>query len=177
MNRRHTKLCTYHTSSKTLKPTKCTFNCQVPQNISRSLFIHTEAASQSVYQRLYRSERRPGRGAECFGVSNVHAGLTFILYINWPLKLWWLFTGTTNWGLLPGRNKWNGLYIIIQFPNYKTQSAIHSEITLLKPSGHYMYRTVVTVCTAQWSLYVPHSDHYMYRQFKHSEILRSDRTV
>ena len=33
----------------------------------------------------------------------------------------------------------------------------------LKLSGHYMYRTVVTVCTAQWSLYVPHSGHYMYR--------------
>ena len=30
-------------------------------------------------------------------------------------------------------------------------------------SGHYMYHTVVTVCTAQWSLYVPHSGHYMYR--------------
>ena len=28
-----------------------------------------------------------------------------------------------------------------------------------------MYQTVVTVCTAQWSLYVPHSDHYMYHQF------------
>jgi len=26
-----------------------------------------------------------------------------------------------------------------------------------------MYRTVVTTCTAQWSLYVPHSGHYMYR--------------
>ena len=25
----------------------------------------------------------------------------------------------------------------------------------LQPSGHYMYRTVVTICTAQWSLYVP----------------------
>ena len=36
-------------------------------------------------------------------------------------------------------------------------------ICRLKPSGHYMYRTVVTICTAQWSLYVPHSDHYMYR--------------
>jgi len=38
-------------------------------------------------------------------------------------------------------------------------------------SGHYMYRTVVTICTAvvtictaQWSLYVPHSGHYMCRQ-------------
>ena len=29
--------------------------------------------------------------------------------------------------------------------------------------GHYMYRTVVTICTARWSLYVPHSGHYMYR--------------
>ena len=29
-------------------------------------------------------------------------------------------------------------------------------------SGHYMYHTVVTICTAQWSLYVPHSGHYMY---------------
>ena len=30
-------------------------------------------------------------------------------------------------------------------------------------SGHYVYRKVVTMCTAQWSLYVPHSGHYMYR--------------
>jgi hypothetical protein len=30
-------------------------------------------------------------------------------------------------------------------------------------SGHYICRTVVTICTAQWSLYVPHSGHYMYR--------------
>jgi len=30
-------------------------------------------------------------------------------------------------------------------------------------SGHYMYRTVVTICTAQWSLHVQHSGHYMYR--------------
>ena len=28
-----------------------------------------------------------------------------------------------------------------------------------------MYRTVVTICTTQWSLYVPHSGHYMYHQF------------
>jgi len=31
-------------------------------------------------------------------------------------------------------------------------------------SGHYMYCTVVTICTAQWSLYAPHSGHYMYLQ-------------
>ena len=30
-------------------------------------------------------------------------------------------------------------------------------------SCHYMYRTVVTTCTAQWSLYIPHSGNYMYR--------------
>ena len=36
-------------------------------------------------------------------------------------------------------------------------------VSHMKPSGHYMYRTVVTICTAQWSLYVPHSGHYMYR--------------
>ena len=29
----------------------------------------------------------------------------------------------------------------------------------VKPSGHYMYRTVVTICTAQWSLYVPPVQH------------------
>ena len=30
-------------------------------------------------------------------------------------------------------------------------------------SGHYMYRRVVTICTVEWSLYVPYSGHYMYR--------------
>ena len=35
----------------------------------------------------------------------------------------------------------------------------------LSHSGHYMYRTVVTLYTAQRSLYVPPSGHYMYRQF------------
>ena len=32
-------------------------------------------------------------------------------------------------------------------------------------SGHYMYRTVTTICTVQWSLFVPQSGHYMYHQF------------
>ena len=35
----------------------------------------------------------------------------------------------------------------------------------LKLSGHFMYCTVVTICTAQWSTYVQHSGHYMYRRF------------
>jgi len=30
-------------------------------------------------------------------------------------------------------------------------------------SGHYMYRTAVTICTVQWALYVPHSGHHLYR--------------
>ena len=38
-------------------------------------------------------------------------------------------------------------------------------INPLSPSGHYMYRTVVTICTARWSLYVP--------PVSHSAILRS----
>jgi hypothetical protein len=47
----------------------------------------------------------------------------------------------------------------------------HKKLTLylyinpLKPSGHYTYRTVVPIRTAQWSLYVQHSGHYMYHQF------------
>ena len=36
-------------------------------------------------------------------------------------------------------------------------------------SGHYMYRTVVTIYTAQWSLYVP--------PVWHSQILRSAHTA
>ena len=33
----------------------------------------------------------------------------------------------------------------------------------LKPSGHYMDHTAVTICTAQRSQYVPHSGRYVYR--------------
>jgi hypothetical protein len=33
----------------------------------------------------------------------------------------------------------------------------------LLPNGHYMYCKVITICTAQWSLYIPQSDQYMYR--------------
>ena len=42
--------------------------------------------------------------------------------------------------------------------HFKTQWSLY-----VPHSGHYMYRTVVTICTAQWSLYVPQSGHYMYR--------------
>ena len=50
---------------------------------------------------------------------------------------------------------------------YRTVVTIYTaQRSLYVPhSGHYMYRTVVTICTAQRSLYVPHSGHYMYHQF------------
>jgi len=32
----------------------------------------------------------------------------------------------------------------------------------VQSSGHYMYRTVVTICTSKLSLYVPHSGQYKY---------------
>jgi hypothetical protein len=44
-------------------------------------------------------------------------------------------------------------------------------------SGHYMYRTAVTICTVQRSIYVPHSGHYMYHQVQHAPILLSAHTV
>ena len=47
-------------------------------------------------------------------------------------------------------------FIIMTYIN-KTQWSLY-----VPHSGHYMYRTVVTICTARWSLYVPHSGHYMY---------------
>jgi len=31
-------------------------------------------------------------------------------------------------------------------------------------NGHYMHRILVTICTAQWSLYVRHSGHYICRR-------------
>jgi len=42
-------------------------------------------------------------------------------------------------------------------------AGIYLCVNCLKSSGHYIYRTVVTICTAQRSLCVPHSGHYMYR--------------
>jgi len=40
---------------------------------------------------------------------------------------------------------------------------MYRTVVTIPQSGHRMYRTVVTVCTAEWSLYVPHSGHSMYR--------------
>ena len=137
MNRRHTKLLIYHTRSETLRPTKSVHSTvNFLTTCARPLHIPTEGASQSVYQRLYRSVRRPGRGAECFGISSVDVGLTFILHISSTLTLWCLVAGTTNCGLLPGRNTWRAW---ILFPNYRTQKAKNSKITPTEPGGYYMY--------------------------------------
>jgi hypothetical protein len=58
----------------------------------------------------------------------------------------------------------DGTYVI--FRGHSVRSGGNDR---LEPSGYSMYRTVVTLCTAQWSLYVPHSGHSMYhcmyRQF------------
>ena len=48
--------------------------------------------------------------------------------------------------------------------NHTQSTNLIPDMNPLKPCGHCMYRTVVTVCTAQWSVYVPHSGHCMYRQ-------------
>jgi hypothetical protein len=65
-------------------------------------------------------------------------------------------------------------------------------LSIRTASGNYMYRTVVTICTAQWLVCVPHSGHYMYGtvvtiytasgyyvypQVYKSEILRSAHTL
>jgi len=44
-------------------------------------------------------------------------------------------------------------------------------------SGHCMYRTVVTICTAQWSLYVPHNGHYMYASLTFSNTMFCPHSV
>ena len=70
----------------------------------------------------------------------------------------------------PSRNWW--MRFVLDFTvewrclfSWKINSC-KSQWSLYVPhSGHYMYRAVVTICTAQWSLYVPHSGHYTYRQF------------
>ena len=45
---------------------------------------------------------------------------------------------------------------------YCRHTIVYVNLKPLQFSGHYMYRPVVTICTAQWSLYVPHSGHYVY---------------
>jgi len=60
--------------------------------------------------------------------------------------------------------KWWGVvpfssaYSLMTLPSGTAQWSLY-----LPHCGHCLYRTVVTVCTAQWSLYVPHSGHCMYR--------------
>jgi len=67
------------------------------------------------------------------------------------------FTDLAMWGCLVdiGYSKEGEVLIDHYYKNIKGCN--------LSPSGHYMYRTAVTMCIAQWSLYVPHSGYYMYR--------------
>ena len=51
-----------------------------------------------------------------------------------------------------------GLSRYVYWPNFVCSS--QCDLTYLT-----LYSPVVTICTAQWSLYVPHSGHYMYSQF------------
>jgi len=66
-----------------------------------------------------------------------------------------------NWGRLQNRKSGTGTCLTLHSPVVTMCTA---QWSLYVPhSGHYMYRTVVNICTAQWSLCVPHSGHYMYR--------------
>ena len=67
--------------------------------------------------------------------------------------------------MLRGEGSYSALGIVSDSARVDIALARVRCLDSLQPSGHYMYRTVVTICTAQWSLYVPHSGHYMYRQF------------
>ena len=61
---------------------------------------------------------------------------------------------------------WQSLFTAFPGDSFTSSFRTVSQATVLpfsQPDGHYMYRTLVTICTAQWSPYVPHSGNYMYR--------------
>jgi hypothetical protein len=64
------------------------------------------------------------------------------------------------------------LVVITALINPKAQWSLY-----VPHSGHYMYRTVVTIYTAQWSLYVQQTGHYTHHQVSPSQILRFTHTV
>jgi hypothetical protein len=83
-----------------------------------------------------------------------------VIWVIRPRAVRWAAAGFT----------WLGVYrdlgqtpIASVLQGTSAQCAVLTAAGPVKPSGHYMYRTVVTMCTARWSLCVPHSDHYMYR--------------
>ena len=91
---------------------------------------------------------------------HTHNAVDWPTCVRWPQPLASLtITSRTN-GRLPASQQpnipsacyWRGTSVELRFL-----------VNPPKLSDHYMYRTVVTICTAQWSLYVPHSGHYMYR--------------
>jgi len=61
-----------------------------------------------------------------------------------------------------------GVYdsIGLRFRRYTLYLENSGAISCLAFNGRLNFHSpVVTICTAQWSLYVPHSGHFMYRQF------------
>ena len=56
---------------------------------------------------------------------------------------------------------YSGYYMYRTLVTICTAQSLH----YVAQSGHCMCRKVVTICTAQWLHYVAHSGHYMYRQF------------
>jgi len=78
-------------------------------------------------------------------------------------QYWVLVNMTMNISIFTAQLEFH--YHEVRWPNFCSPvvTICTAQWSLYVPhSGHYMYRTVVTICTAQWSLYVPHSGHHMY---------------
>jgi len=68
---------------------------------------------------------------------------------------------TGNCGQLCGAQLFRCKYY---FTDTKTgQTHTHTHTSAVKLTQLTFQSPVVTICTAQWSLYVPHTGHYMYR--------------
>jgi len=51
--------------------------------------------------------------------------------------------------------EWINCFKLLNFTVRLFNGSYVSVVGILQPSGHYIYRTVVTICTAQWSIYLP----------------------
>ena len=98
--------------------------------------------------------------------------LIFLVSRNKPANLLSACLQLLHWYYLPlfncnGLEQQHAFWVFLRLFLTETHTFLKNnkpQWSLYVPhSGHYMYRTVVTVCTAQWSLYVPHSGHCMYR--------------
>ena len=91
---------------------------------------------------------------------------------NCKRRMYWCSVDSFLWNVTPVINIWFDLTWFTFKIQVNWKKSVQSSLvtictaqwSLYVPhSSHYMYRTVVTICTAQWSLYVPNSGHYMYR--------------